>query len=73
VKESLLQFYTEDQLWDVWGGKLKFQPDPPKAMKIFNVEVEEEKEPDEEDKKKFETHLEEEMKKDMEKSISDLD
>jgi len=73
-KEELLKFYTEDQLWDVWGGKLKFQPDPPTAMKIFHVEIEEEKEPDEKDKKEFESKLENDIKKDMaQKSISDLD
>jgi len=73
IMPELLKFYDEDQLWEMWGGKFKYQPEVTKYLKVFNVPIQEEKEPDEQKKKEMEQQLQEEMKKNPPRTYADMD
>jgi len=78
-KTGLLAIYDEDQLWDFWGGKNKWRPENPITSKFLNQTPVEPPKESEEEKKKIEAQVQEEMEKlklsekDASKSIGDLD
>jgi len=55
VREAMLEFFDDSQLWDMWGGQFKWRGDNTNYLKLFSV-------PDEE--------FTEEQKKEVEKEIA---
>jgi len=35
IKETLLEFFDEDELWEFWGGKKKWEPENQRYLSLL--------------------------------------